>query len=375
MPSYGRYPGPRMGDLMPGQRPRTPTTDDVAWGIVDPNDPRFAGSASPTPGAVPPNDPRVPAPPPDQNRPYTPPAAPASAAPSSPTPPPTQPPAAPTAPTTAPSGPAVPLAASPYQAAMDRIQAAYKKYLGREGTPAELASHLGNGRAISAVNVDFAINNISTSKEARDYLARQNSDPTTDTDSQPGGSHAYTGGALDYYGTGDIEGAEGITRGSAGEMSGFSENGLNGDKNVRGSNTIKNVSGRIFSHYPAKPSSIPLVLADPRFKAKFPNAKQVGFDKIDYGDGKPVDVLEAADPNSDTAKAWAWMPESTSVPDTAGTGYTAWRSSQQSSDSADAGAGTDDGFSRRPLVDPRSYPNAGQWTGPRAVGLDDQWLV
>ncbi len=155
-------------------------------------------------------------------------------------------------------------------------------------------------------------------------------------------------------------------------MSGFTEDGLNGNKDVRGSNTIKNISGRIFSNYPAKPSSIPLVLADPKFKAKFPNAKQVGFDKIDYGDGKPVDVLEAADPTSDTAKAWAWMPESTSVPAQAGAGYTAWRSSQTAG--TDTGV-TDDGFSRQTLVDPRSYPNASQWTGPRSVGLDDQWLV
>jgi len=162
------------------------------------------------------------------------------------------------------------------------------------------------------------------------YNYGNNPPPGTPPGTSPSGrtTHAYTGGALDYYGTGDIQNVDHITRGDVGVTAGFTEVGLNGDLSVRGSNTIKNVNGRFFSNLPAKPSSIPILLAKPEFRALFPNAKQVGFDKIDYGDGKAVDVLEKADPNTDTATAWAWMPESTAVSPTAGRGYATWLSAQ-----------------------------------------------
>lgn len=363
MQTYGNYPrGSRMGDLVPGP-PRTPSTDDVAWGVVDPRDPRYAGG--PPPSAAPP-DPRVPTPPPDQNRGYQ-----ADPTAPGPTSAPSTPPVTP--PVTAPTSPAAP--ASGYQAALQRIRDAYKKYLGREGTEAEWASHLGNGRSFNPSNIEYGITNIQRSQEAQDYAKRQTAGPgETEAPKAPAGTHTYTGGALEYYGTGDIAGAENIKRGNVGTLSGFTEHGLNGDTSIRGSNSIKNVNGRFFSHLPAKPSSIDTLLADPEFRALFPNAKKVSFDKIDYGDGKPVDVLKAADPNTDTAESWAWMPESEAVPQNAGTGYTTWRSSQPSSTSA--AAPTDDGFSRQTLVDPRRYPTAeSQWTGPRMMGLDDQWLV
>ena len=376
--AYGRYP--RMGNLM-----RTPTTDDVAWGIVDPNDPRMGtpveAGAAPTsrvPGAAPPpSDPRA-YENSQRNRTYLndgPPDA----------------PSAPDAPSTAPSAPSAPAAPpqtappvapnpnDPYQAALKRIQAAYTQYLGRPGTEAEWASHLGNGRNFDTRAIDYGITNIMRSGEAQEYAARRAAGGSTadpNTPPAPGGSHSYTGGPLDYYGTGDIEGAEGIKRGSVGKVSGFTEDGLNGNTAVRGSNSIKNVNGRIFSNYPAKPSSIPLVLADPAFKAKFPNAKQVGFDKIDYGDGKPVDVLRNADPNADTADAWDWMPESETVPETAGKGYTAWKASQQ------AGGGTTpppssvpNEFAYQNLASRRSYPTAGQWAEPGLSGSTDEWLI
>lgn len=134
-------------------------------------------------------------------------------------------------------------------------------------------------------------------------------------------AHTYQGSALAYYGTGDIPDTDDFTWGS------HATTGFRTDrpKDERGGYTIKNTSGMVFSHYPPKPSSIPMVLADPKFRRLYPNAKQVGFDKIDYGDGKPVDVLKNADPNSDTAEAWAWMPESESVPDGAGAGLEKWR--------------------------------------------------
>lgn len=138
---------------------------------------------------------------------------------------------------------------------------------------------------------------------------------------------SYQGGPLAYYGVGNIDGTEDIfrRRGTAGALTGFNEQGWG--TGGRGTMSIKNVNGAIFSRYGAKPSSIDMVLADPDFQALFPNAKKVGFDKIDYGDGKPVDVLKNADPTTDTAEAWAWQPEDDIVPHGAGSAAAAdWSS-------------------------------------------------
>jgi hypothetical protein len=134
--------------------------------------------------------------------------------------------------------------------------------------------------------------------------------------------HTYQGGALAYYGTGDIDGAEDLKGGS------HASTGVNlagWESKERGSNSIKNTAMKIATRYPPKPSSIDLWLNDPDTKRFFPNAKKVGFDKVDFGDGKPVDILKMADPNTDTAEAWAWMPDDESVPEGAGAGLAAWR--------------------------------------------------
>lgn len=118
-----------------------------------------------------------------------------------------------------------------------------------------------------------------------------------------------SGGALARYGTGNIEGAGGLRTGSN-ALSGFNTGEWGTD--ARGTNSIKNTFGKIASRYGAKPSSLAQIVADPDFQRFFPEARIVeggAGDKIDFGDGAPVDVLQSADPNSDTATAWAWMPE------------------------------------------------------------------
>jgi hypothetical protein len=56
--------------------------------------------------------------------------------------------------------------------------------------------------------------------------------------------------------------------------------------------TAKYQSGRIFSRYdPNDPDVSQKILNDSEFRAKFPKARAVGPDKIDYGDGRPVDYI------------------------------------------------------------------------------------
>ena len=108
--------------------------------------------------------------------------------------------------------------------------------------------------------------------------------------------------------------------GNAGAMSGFNTGDYGGDLKAR--NSVKNTFGRIASKYKNAPSSIDAIMGDADFQQYFPGAKKVqggAGDKIDFGgvlsdfeSGVPVgivDVLQAADPNADSADAWAWMDE------------------------------------------------------------------
>lgn len=103
--------------------------------------------------------------------------------------------------------------------------------------------------------------------------------------------------------------------GSVGALEGFRA-GYDYGGDVKARNSVKNTFGRIASRYEAKPSSIDAILNDPDFKAFFPNAKKVGFDKIDFGgvksdfeSGEPVGVVDVGnsfDPTTDTGRGWWW---------------------------------------------------------------------
>jgi len=97
--------------------------------------------------------------------------------------------------------------------------------------------------------------------------------------------------------------------GDPSRLTGFNTNAWGSGE--RGTESMKNTFGMIASRYGAKPSSMAQLVQDPDFQTFFPNAKLVpggAGDKIDFGDGQgPVDVLKSADPNADTADAWAWQ--------------------------------------------------------------------
>jgi len=134
------------------------------------------------------------------------------------------------------------------------------------------------------------------------------------------------GGMADLFGGGGGGGTSMAARkalggyGSTGTMSGF--NTALDYPDDKAATSVKNTFGRIASKYKNAPSSIDAILADPEFQRHFPNARKVAGgagDKIDFGgvlsdfeSGVPVgvvDVLQSADPSSDSAAAWAWQDE------------------------------------------------------------------
>lgn len=115
------------------------------------------------------------------------------------------------------------------------------------------------------------------------------------------------GGALGRYGTADIDGAGDLKAGGyGGEGFSYNERSARGE---RGANTIKNTFGKIASRYdPTQPGAAKAVVADPDFQRFFPEARIVEHpngDLIDFGDGKPVDVLRAARAGG-SGEAWQW---------------------------------------------------------------------
>jgi len=187
------------------------------------------------------------------------------------------------------------------QAFRDRpksIQEAYRRFLGREASPEEFASHVGNPGGFAGI-----LNTIASSPEAQAYQAR------TTTGSPSSSPTAIDKAARDQ-----------IARGNVGVMSGFEQGDYGGD--VKARTSVKNMFGRIAQRYANRPGSIDAILADPDFKRLFPNAKKVpggAGDKIDFGGvlsdfetGTPVgivDVLTQSDPRTNTAGAWWWNPE------------------------------------------------------------------
>ena len=110
--------------------------------------------------------------------------------------------------------------------------------------------------------------------------------------------------------------------GNTGQMRGF-EVGSDYGGDTKARNSVKNTFGRIASRYGHAPGSIQQVMQDADFKKHFPNARYVpgtAGDKFDFGgvlsdfeSGVPVgviDVLEHADPTTNTSRGWQWLDES-----------------------------------------------------------------
>jgi hypothetical protein len=125
-----------------------------------------------------------------------------------------------------------------------------------------------------------------------------------------GGLSPMAGGAMARYGTGNIGGAENVGRGNyMGQLEGFNTNAW--DKAPEGyeANSIKNTFGKIASRYDVtQPGAVRSLMADPEFQQFFPEARIIEHpngDLIDFGDGKPVDVIRAAVAGG-SGQGWQW---------------------------------------------------------------------
>ena len=106
-----------------------------------------------------------------------------------------------------------------------------------------------------------------------------------------------------WSGPGDVKAG-----GDMGRVEGFDANNFN-DQNMQ---TAKYQSGRIFSRFdPNSATALAELMADPEFRSLFPGAKAVGPDKIDYGDGRPVDVIRG---HGAPGAKWAWQTEDAGAP-------------------------------------------------------------
>lgn len=102
-----------------------------------------------------------------------------------------------------------------------------------------------------------------------------------------------SGGRRDQW-----SGAGTVTGGDFSRLAGFDQNKFNGDEQ-----TAKYQNAHFFGRYDPS-GGVSQLFNDPEFVRMFPNAKAVGDDKIDYGDGFPVDVIQGY---GAPGAMWAWQ--------------------------------------------------------------------
>jgi hypothetical protein len=276
-----------------------------------------------------------------------------------------------------------------------QIAAAYKTHLLRDASDAEITNWLSgsNGWGKGAAGISRIIQGIATSGEAR---AAQSRYATGTNAQQPGAA-----GRTDYQNTdwwarqgvssdqifdangqlkpgwenfsGGIRRAPGAA--NMGRLLGFDQtNYTNATSANPTMNSVKYGFAQIANRYPPTPTGLQQLLQDPEFKNRFPKAKLVGHDSIDFGDtlsdgatGVPVgivDVGQAFDKGANTGTGWWWGP--------VGTGNTSSPTAPTTSTSTGGGGGSTASAAARgftasgggsPLMNPAAT------AGPRAMGM------
>ena len=221
------------------------------------------------------------------------------------------------------------------------VSSLYRDILGREGSDQEIEGHLNNPggeqglydlfNSVAGNQSDGRVNEATVGSQPQQqyqsqYDVQGAAPPVSNTmpvsnDPPPyavlppsqGANVAATGGAVprtdQWSGPGTV-----APGGNFGNLAGFDLTNFND----AGMQTAKYQNSRIFARYDPTKGAAQL-MNDPEFKKLFPNARVVDVDKVDYGDGRPVDVIQ----NYGTPNAkWAWQTAEMQTPTSGGTART-----------------------------------------------------
>ena len=272
-----------------------------------------------------------------------------------------------------------------------QVKAAYKTHLLRDASDAEVTAWLdgSNGWGKGKAGINRIIQGIANSGEAKaaqprydaaanaanpgqagrtayqntDWWARQgvNTDDIMDaaTGQLKPGWERFSGGIRRAPGAANM-----------GRLLGFDQtNYTNATSANPTMNSVKYGFAQIANRYPPTPSGLKQLLEDPEFKNRFPKAKLVGHDSIDFGGtlsdgatGEPVGIVDVGqlfDKGANTGKGWWWGP--------AGSGNTTTPPPAAPSSPAAAASNTARGFTAS--GGGSSLMNPAATAGPMAMGM------
>lgn len=245
------------------------------------------------------------------------------------------------------SGPSAPADETQDTSLRAQVAAAYKTHLLRDASDAEITNWLSgsNGWGKGAAGISRIIQGIATSGEAR---AAQSRYATGTNAQQPGAANRTDYQNTDWWArqgvssdqifdangqlkpgwenfSGGIRRAPGVA--NMGNLLGFdNENYRLATLATPTMNSVKYGFAQIANRYPPTPSGLQQLLQDPEFKNRFPKAKLVGHDSIDFGDtlsdgatGVPVGIVDVGasfDKGANTGKGWWWGPVGTGAAST-----------------------------------------------------------
>lgn len=228
-----------------------------------------------------------------------------------------------------------------------QVKAAYKTHLLRDASDAEITAWLSgqNGWGKGAAGLSRMIQGIATSGEAQAAQSRYAAGANAANPGQAGRAafQNIEWWARQGVNADDIKNADGTLKpgwenfsggirrapgvANMGRLLGFDQTNYTNATSVNPTmNSVKYGFAQIANRYPPTPSGLKQLFEDPEFKNRFPKAKLVGHDSIDFGDtlsdgttGVPVgvvDVGQAFDKNANTGTGWWWGPVGTGASST-----------------------------------------------------------
>ena len=274
-----------------------------------------------------------------------------------------------------------------------QVKTAYKTHLLRDASEAEVTAWLdgSNGWGKGKAGINRIIQGIANSGEAKAADPRYTAGANAATPGQAGRTAFQN---IDWWArqgvnADDIKNADGTLKagwenfsggirrapGAAnmGRLLGFDQTNYTYATSATPTmNSVKYGFAQIANRYPPTPTGLQQLLQDPEFRNRFPGAKLVGHDSIDFGnllsDGATgtrvgiVDVGQLFDKNANTGNGWWWGPAGSGNTTTTTTSTTPTATTPAASAAATARGFTASGGGS-PLMNPAAT------AGPRAMGM------